>query len=100
MKLRKGDKVIVISGKDKGKTGKIIQVFPQGRIVVEGVNVLKKHARAKREGQKGQVIELPAPLDVSNVLFFCERCNRGIRLGYRLEADKKTRLCRKCGEAV
>ena len=101
MKLKTGDKVFMITGKDKGKTGKIIQVFPKlGKIVVEGVNVFKKHAKANKSGQKGQVIELAAPLHISKVMFYCVRCEKPVRLGARFVADKKERICKKCKEVV
>lgn len=101
MKIRTGDKVIICAGKDKGKTGKVIQIFTRlDKVVVEGANILKKHLRSRKEGQKGQVIELPAPLDASNVLLFCERCTQGVKVGFRQEADKKVRICKKCKEII
>lgn len=101
MKIKTGDKVIIIAGKDKGKSGKIIQVLPQlKKVVVEGINILKKHIRSRQSGQKGQIIELPAPLNVSNVMLYCERCARGVRIGAREEADKKVRFCKKCKESI
>lgn len=101
MKLKTNDKVFVLTGKDKGKTGKIIQVFPKlEKVVVEGVNILKKHARANKSGQKGQVIELAAPLHISKVMFYCVRCEKPVRLGARMVADKKERICKKCKEVV
>lgn len=100
-KIKTGDKVIIVTGKDKGKSGKVIQVFPvAGKIVVEGANVLKKHVKSRKQGQKGQVIELSAPFSASNALLYCERCTRGVRVGTRLEADKKVRYCKKCNEAI
>lgn len=102
MKLKTGDKVMVIAGKDRGKKGKILQTFPHAeRVVVEGVNILKKHVRSRRQGQKGQIIELAAPLAAAKVMFFCSRCEKAVRLGYRLGSDKKKeRLCKKCRETV
>lgn len=99
--IKKGDKVIVTAGKDRGKSGKVIQILPAERkAVVEGVNVFKKHLRTRREGQKGQVIELPTPLADAKLQIFCERCQRGVRLGSRVEADKKVRYCKKCKEVI
>ena len=101
MKLKTNDKVFILTGKDKGKTGKIIQVFPSlDKIVVEGVNIFKKHVRANKSGQKGQVIELAAPVHVSKVMFYCHRCEKPVRLGARVVADKKERICKKCKEVV
>jgi len=77
MRIKKGDKVLVISGKDRGRTGKVIKALPkERRVVIEGVNLIKKHIRTRRQGQKGQIIQLPAPLDVSNVKLLCPKCNK------------------------
>lgn len=101
MNIKIGDKVIIIAGKDKGKTGKVIQVLPENsKVVVEGANLLKKHLRSRQSGQKGQKIELPAPLNASNVMLYCERCARAVRIGKRTEADKKVRFCKKCKEVI
>lgn len=101
MKIKTGDKVFILSGKDKGKIGKVIQVLPKlDKVVVEGVNILKKHVRPRREGQKGQVIELSAPLAASKAMFYCPKCEKPRRLGYVLVADKKERRCQKCREVV
>lgn len=92
---------MVMAGKDKGKIGKIIQVFPAlNKVVVEGANILKKHTKSRRQGQKGQIIELPAPLAAAKVMFYCARCEKPVRLARRLEADKKVRFCKKCQEVV
>ncbi len=97
MKLKTGDNVVVISGKDRGRKGKIIKVFPKAsKIVVEGMNVRKKHVRAKQQGQKGQVVQIPAPFSASNTMIFCETCKKGVRIGYNVEKDKKLRICKKC----
>lgn len=101
MRIKKDDKVFILRGKDKGKIGKVIQVFPAWeKVVVEGVNLLKKHARPRRQGQKGQIIELSAPLHVSKVMFYCSRCEKPVRLGFGRQMDKKVRICRKCKEPV
>jgi len=101
MKLKTNDNIIVTAGKDKGKHGKVIQIFADSRkVVVEGVNILKKHIRARKDGQKGQIIELPAPLAESNVSIFCERCQKPVKIGHRVEADKKVRFCKKCKEVI
>jgi large subunit ribosomal protein L24 len=98
MKLRKGDKILVISGKDRGKTSKIARVFPRtDKIIVEDVNVRKKHTRPKKEGQKGQVVQVAMPVDVSNVKLICGKCQKTTRVGYKiLEGGKKIRICKKC----
>jgi len=101
MKIKTNDKVKILSGKDKGKEGKVLQVFrPEEKVVVEGVNIMKKHLRSRRSGDKGQVIELSAPLHVSKVELICPKCNATTRVGYKLEAGAKKRICRKCKEFI
>lgn len=98
MKIKKGDQVLIISGKDRTRKGKVIQALPrEQKIVVEGMNIRKKHIRPKREGEKGQVVEVPAPMSVSNVKFICPKCGRPVRLGSKMEGAKKYRVCKKCG---
>ena len=104
MKIRKGDTVLIISGKDRKKTGKVSQVFPKdNRITVEGVNIIKKHVRPKRTGEKGQRVEVSHPLDVSNVKLICPKCKKPTRVGYKLisrRREKKSRMCKKCGQEI
>ena len=101
MKIKKGDQVIVISGKDRGRKGKIIEVLPkEGRVVVEGINLRKKHMRPKKSGEKGQIIEMPSPFDISDVKLICPRCGKPTRVGLRIEGKKKYRFCKKCGEEI
>ncbi len=104
MKIKTGDNVKVIAGKDRGKTGKIVQVMFNKRkadyyVVVDGVNVLKKHMKAKR-GQKGQIIELPSPIHMSNVMILDPKLNKATRVGYTIEADTKKRVGKKSGEFI
>lgn len=101
MKIKTNDKIKVISGKDAGKTGKVIQVFPkEERVVVEGVNMIKKSMKANKKGEKGQVIELAGPMHMSNVALVCPKCGRETRVGYKTEGDTKQRVCRKCKELI
>jgi len=102
MKIKKNDTVKIISGKDKGKTGKVMQVFiKQGKVVVEGLNVRFKHARAKKQGEKGQRIEYSAPLDVSNVMLVDSKTGKVTRIGYKkLESGEKVRISKKSGEVI
>jgi large subunit ribosomal protein L24 len=101
MKLKKGDNVLITAGKDKGRTAKILKSLPKERkILVEGINLKKKHVRPKREGEKGQMIQLPAPLDVSNVKIICPKCGKAARVGYKTEKDRKFRICKKCGQEI
>ena len=96
-KIRKGDTVKVLTGKDKGKTAKVITVNPKdGRITVEGLNVYKKHVRPKRQGEKGEIVQVIRPINSSNLMLVCSNCNKATRIGYRLENDKKVRYCKKC----
>jgi len=96
--------VLVISGKDRGRKGKVIKAFPKERkIVVEGINLRKKHVRARREGRKGEIIEFPAPLDVSNVKLICPKCGKATRVGYKKKTKGqkvKIRICKKCGKEI
>ncbi|MFZ5364214.1 MAG: 50S ribosomal protein L24 [Patescibacteria group bacterium] len=91
-----------MSGKDKGKEGKVLEAFPaEGKITVEGLNLVVKHMRPRRSGEKGQRIQFPAPLRVSNVMLICSKCNKLTRVGYKiLENGKKVRMCKKCKEVI
>ena len=107
MKIKKGDKVKIITGKDKGKTGKVLQVFSrENRASVEGRNLLIKHIRPRQEGEKGQRIEFPAPLSLSNLKLVCPLCAKDSRIGYKVlekegqKKSKKVRICKKCGEVI
>lgn len=98
MKIKKGDTVKIISGKDRGKTAKVIHVHTKTeKITVEGINVYKKHVRPKRQGEKGEVVSVTRPLVASNVLVVCPSCGKAIRVGFKAEGGvKKVRYCRKC----
>jgi large subunit ribosomal protein L24 len=99
MKIKKGDTVLVISGKDRARTGKVLDVFiKEGKIVVEGINLRKKHVKPKKSGEKGQIVQLPSPMDVSNVKLICSKCGKAARIGYKKEGDKKYRICKKCNQ--
>jgi len=101
MKVKKGDNVLIIAGKDKGRTAKIIKSFPKDlKILVEGINLKKKHVRPKKEGEKGQVVSIPAPMDISNVKVVCPKCGKATRIGYKTEKDQKVRVCKKCNQEI
>ena len=101
MKIRKGDTVLIISGKDRAKKGKVFQVFPKtNKIVVEGLNLRKKHVRPKKSGEKGQVAEIPGPFSASNVKLICSKCGKPSRVGYRVVDKNKLRICKKCGQEI
>lgn len=99
--VKKGDKVEIIVGKDKKKNGKILKSYPDDRkILVEGINKVKIHTKGTQKNPQGGIIEKEAPIQSSNVLLFCSKCNRGVRYGYELREDKKTRVCKKCGKVL
>ncbi len=101
MKIKKGDTVLIISGKDRGKKGKAVNIFPeQGKIIVEGLNLRKKHVKPKKQGEKGQIVEIPGPINVSNVKLICPKCKKAVRTGYSLEGDSKFRICKKCQQKI
>ncbi len=101
MKIRKGDKVIVVSGKDRGKDGKVIRTFPaKNMVVVEGVNIKKKHQRPTKDNQKGQVVEQTSPVHVSNVMLKDPKTNKPTRVGYSVEKGKKVRIAKKSGTTL
>ena len=105
MKIKKGDSVLITAGKDKGRTGKITKAFPKElKVLVEGINLKKKHVRPKRDGEKGQVVEIPAAMDVSNVKMICPKCGKLTRVGYKIENGPKgltkKRICKKCNQEI
>jgi len=97
MRLKKGDQVLIIKGKDRGRKGKIIKALPKNRqIIIEGLNLRKKHVRARKEGEKGEIVEIPVPLNVSNIKLVCPKCKKLTRVGYKIVNGKKYRFCKKC----
>ena len=102
MKIRKDDSIIVIAGKDSGKKGKVRGVLPrEDRVIVEGLNMIKRHSRAGRAARQGGIIELEAPIHVSNVMLVCAKCGKPTRIGVRSLADgKRVRICRSCREVI
>ena len=99
-RLKKGDTVKVLAGRDRGKTGKIIKVYPKKRrVTVEGLNLLTRFQRPRRSGEKGQRVRLPAPLPASRVMLVCANCGKPTRIGVRFEeSGRKVRICKKCGK--
>ena len=102
MKIRKGDDIIVIRGKDRGKTGKVRRALPQdNRVVVTGINMVKRHSRARGVMRQAGIIEREAALDISKVMLLCSKCNRPTRVGLRLLTEgNKVRICRACQEVI
>jgi large subunit ribosomal protein L24 len=99
-KLKKEDTVQIIAGKDKGKRGKILKILrDKARVVVDGVNIVKKAQKRRSQQDRGGIVEVEAALHSSNVQIVCRKCGP-TRIGYKLDGDKKTRVCRKCGEAL
>jgi large subunit ribosomal protein L24 len=102
MKIRKNDTVLVIAGKDRGKKGKVRKAIPKkDKVIVEGANMIKRHSRAKGQARQAGIIELEAPLDISNVMLICNKCNKPTRVGFRFLSDgRKARVCRTCEEII
>jgi len=101
-KIRKGDIVQVIKGKDKGKKGKVLNVsLETGRALIEGINLAKKHKRQTNQDQKGGIISIEMPISVSNIALVCKSCNRATRIGFQIMKDgTKSRICKACKEAI
>ena len=102
LNVKKGDRVRVIAGKDKGKEGEIIRALPaKGRVVVEKVNIVKKALRPTQMNPQGGISSIEAPINVSNVMLVCPHCNAATRVGHRFKDDgKKVRVCKKCGKDI
>lgn len=106
MNIKKNDKVKILAGKDKGKIGKVLQILKsENKVSIEGLNLLIKHLRPKKSGEKGQRIEFPAFINISNVELVCPKCGRPTRVAYKTikaegKKDKKFRVCKKCQEII
>lgn len=101
MKIKKGDNVIVTSGRDKGKKGTVVKTLRElDKVVVEGINIRKKHQKPKRRGEKGQIIEIAMPIHVSNVMMIDPKGGKRTRVGYKVEDGKKIRIARKSGSKI
>ena len=101
MNIKKDDKVVVLSGKDKGKEGKVLSADPKnGKIVVEGVLVASRHQKPRKQGEEGGIIKVETPIYVSKVQLVCPKCGKATRVGFKVENGKKTRVCKKCGAEI
>ena len=102
MKIRKDDTVIVLSGKERGKKGKVLATMPQtGKVIVEGVNMATRHTKPRRQGETGGIIQQEAPLYASKVMRVCPKCGKPTRAAYKFLADgSKARVCKKCGDTI
>jgi large subunit ribosomal protein L24 len=101
-RIKKNDMVMVIAGRERGKTGKVLRVLPaQGRVVIERLNIVKRHSKPSGPASPGGIVEKEAPLQISNVMVMCDRCNAPVRSGIKIGGDgSKTRVCRRCGEPL
>ena len=102
MKIRKEDTILVVTGKDKGKKGKVRFAYPKDeQVIVDGINFIKRHTRAKKQVRQAGIIELEAPIHISNVMLLCNKCNKPTRVSFHfLENGKKVRICRTCKEVI
>ena len=99
--VKKGDTVIVISGKDKGQKGKVLEVSPsEGKVIVEHRNMVTKHVKPKKMGQPGGLVKAEGPLYACKVMLFCTKCSKPTRLAHSLDGDQKVRICKHCGESL
>ena len=100
--VKTGDTVVILSGKDKGKQGKVLTAFPKtGKVVVEGVAVATKHQKPRQQGMPGGIVKKEAAIDASNVMLVCPKCKKGVRVGHKvLDNGTKVRVCVKCGTAI
>ena len=97
--VKTGDTVVIISGKDKGKQGKVLEVSPsEGKVIVEGCNLATKHVKPRQMGDVGGIVKAEAPLYASKVMLVCPKCGKGTRLAHKVDGDKKMRVCKHCGE--
>jgi large subunit ribosomal protein L24 len=101
-KIKKNDMVMVIAGRERAKTGKVLRIIPEaGRAVVERLNVVKRHSKPRGAASPGGIVEKEAPIQLSNLMIFCDRCNAPVRVGVKTAADgSKTRVCRRCSEPI
>jgi large subunit ribosomal protein L24 len=101
MKIKKGDNVMIIKGKDRGKSGKVALVNPiENRVVVHGLNQVKKAVRSKKQGEQGQIISVSRPVSIENVMVICPSCGKPSRIGFSLSDNKKQRVCKRCGGTI
>ena len=101
MRIKKGDNVQVLSGNDKGKTGEVLEVNPKtDKIIVKGVNVRKKHVKARKQGEESGIIAIECAIPSSKVNVVCSKCGKTTKVGYQIEKDQKVRICKKCGATI
>ena len=101
MNIKRDEKGIVLSGKDKGKEGKVLSVDPKaGKVIVEGVSVASKHSKPRKQGEKGGIIKLETPIYACKVMVVCPKCGKATRVAHKLENGKNVRVCKKCGATM
>lgn len=102
MKIKKGDKVKILSGKDRNKTGEVLATFPkEQRILVEGINIVKKHKRQTgKKDEPGGIVQMEAPIHASKAMVVCPACTKPTRIGYKVTKDSKKRVCKKCSKVI
>lgn len=101
MKIKKGDTIYVLAGKDKGRTGKVVKIYPKSeKVLIENINMYKKHMQKSEQMPKGGVVDVARPLNVSNVMTMCQKCKKPTRIGYLLNDKKKIRICKKCNKEI
>jgi large subunit ribosomal protein L24 len=101
MKIKKGDKVLIIRGKDRTKMGQVLKALPKdNKLIIEGLNLMTRHIKPRKSGEKGQKLSVPSPIHVSNVKIVCPKCKKATRIGFRKEKNKKTRICKKCNAVI
>jgi large subunit ribosomal protein L24 len=101
MKIKKGDKVKITHGRDQDREGTVERVYSkQSKVLIKGLNIYKKHVKKNEQMPKGGVVEIPRPIDVSNIIFVCPKCKKTAKLGYKVENNKKVRICRRCKSKV
>lgn len=99
--VKRDDVVMVISGDDKGKKGKVLRVAPdEGKILVQGVNMVKKHVKPRKQGQEGGILTVEGAFYADKVMLYCPKCDRGVRIRHKFENDKKIKICAKCGAEI
>ena len=99
--VKKDDTVIVISGDDKNKKGKVVSVSPKERkVIVSGLNIVKKHVKPRKQGEEGGILSVEAAMYADKVMLFCPKCNKGVRIKHKIVDGKKVRICSKCGEEI
>ena len=101
MNIKKNDTVIVLSGKDKGKKGKVLVAMPaENKVIVEGVNVATCHTKPRKQGEQGGIVKRETPIRTCKVALFCDKCGKGVRVAHKIDGDKKIRVCAKCGAEI